>query len=95
MERTYLVVWAGRPFAALCIIYGVPREPWGGVVLDQDPIPIAGNAAWADGAAIAFDGNRTTSWLGSDLGAGLDIHGARVSPAGVVLDPGGIPRTST
>jgi PASTA domain len=84
----YLVVWRDDR-SQPSDIYGARVSP-GGVVLDQDPIPIAGNAAWADGAAIAFDGtNYLVAW--EDLGAGLDIHGARVSPAGVVLDPGGIP----
>ena len=88
----YLVVWQDQRPGAGFDIYAA-RVSEAGVVLDPLGIPIskaAGNQ-WAP--AVAFDG---TSFLvvwqdDRSTATGPDLYGGRVSSAGVLLDPGGIP----
>ena len=89
---SYLVVWQEQRPGAGVDIYAA-RVSEAGVVLDPLGIPIskaAGNQ-WAP--AVAFDG---TSFLvvwqdDRSTATGPDLYGGRVSSAGVLLDPGGIP----
>jgi len=65
-------------------IYGA-RLSQGGVVLDEDGVPITTVPAVQETPSVAHDGQRyLVAWSGGD------ISGARVSNAGVVLDPAGI-----
>jgi Protein of unknown function (DUF3152) len=88
----YLVVWQDqRPGASTDI--SAARVSEAGVVLDPLGIPIskASGNQWAP--AVAFDG---TSFLvvwqdDRSTATGPDLYGGRVSSAGVLLDPGGIP----
>lgn len=85
----YLVVWAARD-GMRSDIYGA-RVSRAGTVLDPTPILISRAARFVR-PTIAFDGSnylvvwpddRSGDWNGN-------IYGARVSPAGSILDPAGI-----
>ena len=84
----YLVVWDdGR--SGLFDVYGarVSRE---GLVLDAGGIPISTDSSHQQLPSVAFDGtNYFVAW--TDARSPWDIYGARVTPAGGVLDAGGIP----
>jgi hypothetical protein len=86
----YLVVWAF--FGGLHYqpgVYGGRVTPGGGV-LDPTGIAISTGTGRTE-PALAFDGtNYVVAWADFRSGAGYDIYGARVSPAGAVLNPDGI-----
>src|SRR5207244_3007283 len=63
-----------------------------GAVLDPAGIPISTAADNQRLPRVAFDGtNYLVAWQDSRSGTNFDIYGARVSQAGAVLDPAGIP----
>ena len=88
----FLVVWKKVDTRGHQDIYGARVTP-AGVVLDSAGIVIATNSGQP---ALAFDGgNCLVVWAATRSQSdpdtyGFDIYGARVTPAGVVLDPAGI-----
>jgi hypothetical protein len=88
----YLAAWADFR-THCCDVYGA-RVSSGGAVLDPSGIPISTGANLENTfPALAFDGtNYLVAWNDNRSDpAGRDIYGARMSPAGTVLDPSGIP----
>jgi hypothetical protein len=89
---TYLVVWEEQLPAASRDLYAA-RVSEAGVVLDPVGIPISKAAGNQRAPAVAFDGSSFVVVWQDDRSpsTGLDVYGARVSAAGLLLDPGGIP----
>jgi hypothetical protein len=87
--ENYLVVW--QDFREVeWAIYGA-RVDLEGNVLDPEGFYIAGGWDWTRYPAVASDGaNFLVVWSYIDLETLDDIYGARVTPEGEVLDPGGI-----
>jgi len=84
-----LVVWQDYRNGSDYDIYGARVAP-AGTVLDPTGIPVSTTAYGVEHAAVSFDG---TDWLvvWMDGRGSRDIYGARVSQAGTVLDPAGVP----
>jgi hypothetical protein len=76
-------LWASRVTAA-------------GAILDTYGISISTVAVNISGVSAAYDGtNFLVAWSDYRTGSNYDIYGARVSAAGSVLDPQGVPLIST
>ena len=72
-------------------VYGA-RVSQAGAVLDPTGIPISSEANDQSATSVAFDGsNYLVAWQDGRSGTSQDVYGARVSQAGAVLDPTGIP----
>ncbi|MEO0081999.1 MAG: hypothetical protein ABIL25_06885, partial [candidate division WOR-3 bacterium] len=85
----FLVVWTDARSGGDDDIYGA-RVSSGGTVLDPQGIPISTAANGQHVPALAFDGaNFLVVWFDLRSGNDYDIYGARVTPAGTVLDPQG------
>jgi len=88
---SYLVVWYDARSGSSYDIYGARVSP-DGTILDTAGIAIstAGNSQYAP--SVAFDGtNWLVAWQDRRGGDEESLYYARVSQAGTVLDPGGIP----
>ena len=86
----YLVVWREDRGNQYGDVYASRVAP-DGTALDPHGIPIATARASELNPAVAFDGtNYLVTWTASSFPDG-DLYGARVSPSGEVLDPGGFP----
>lgn len=88
--ENYLVVWQGKRSPKVWNIY-FTRISKDGIVLDQKPVPI--NASFRDqiSPSVKFNGeNYFIVWQDKRSGKLWDIYGARVNPAGEILDPQGI-----
>ena len=89
----YLVVWE-RICDGNSDLYGV-RVSEAGQVLDETAMEISRGVAGQQYPSVAFDGaNFLVTWMdgrASRLESNLDIYGTRVTPAGEVLDPDGLP----
>lgn len=85
----FLVAYADVRNGGQADIYAARLDP-DGALLDPTGIPIATGPSDQNMPDLAYDGaNIAVVWQDDAAGA-MDIRGARVSPAGVVLDPGGI-----
>jgi len=73
-------------------IYGTRVTP-GGAVLDSNAISITTDPKRQENPAVTF-GKDTYLVVWYDESNGLEIYGARVTPAGRVLDPNGFPITT-
>ncbi len=90
-DAACLVAWTDGRNGATTDIYGA-RVNRSGMVLDPDGIPIARDSGNQDEPAVAFDGSEhLVVWRDAYRDSTGDICGARVTPAGVVLDTLGIP----
>src|SRR5690606_7525243 len=91
---SFLVVWAhDRGPAGSASIHAM-RIPPAGDPLDVPPIEVFRTSAIDRSyrLAVAFDGERYfVAWADGRHGTSSDIYGARVTPAGEVLDPAPVP----
>jgi hypothetical protein len=82
----YLIVWHDHRNGC-CDLYG-GRVTTGGIALDLGGFLISDAPNHQKWPALAFDGtNYLVAWQDRRLTLRSDIYGARVSPAGTILDP--------
>jgi len=87
----YLVVWQDWRSDYPNYIYCARVRP-DGDILDPAGVVIASTLEQDNSTAVAFDGaNFLVVWEDARGNSAMDIYGARVSPGGAVLDPGGFP----
>lgn len=86
----YLVVWEDQRSGYSYDIYGA-RFTQGNQLLDGSSFVISEAAGDQRRPEVAFNGtNYLVVWSDLRGGSNFDVYGARVTPAGGVLDPGGI-----
>jgi large repetitive protein len=85
----YLVVWENSTDDS-CNVRGARVSP-AGVVLDTAGIRISAGAGFQACPALSFDGTDfLVAWMDTRNDSAYDVYGARVTPAGVLLDTSGI-----
>ncbi|WP_437538112.1 hypothetical protein WME79_19580 [Sorangium sp. So ce726] len=90
-----LLAWVECPGEGLARVRGARVSPEG-ALLDAAGFAISptypfNNTSWLPSAALAFDGtNYAVAWHRWDDGSLSQLEAARVTPAGAVLDPGGL-----
>ncbi len=90
----YLVAWENCRTEDFSYDIRGARVSVAGEVLDTSGIAISTSASYQAYPSIAFDGaNYLVVWGDYRSGTGYDINGARVTVAGAVLDPVGMPVT--
>ena len=89
----FLVVWGDERRGGSSDIYGSRVTP-GGAVLDPQGIPISQATYNQVSPAVSFDGTSFLVVWDDNRRGECDIYGARLSQAGNVLDPAGIPISS-
>lgn len=90
-NTNYFAVWQDRRDGLSYHVYGA-RVNRLGQVLDPAGISISTNANAQEHPAIVFDGvNHFIVWQDACSGSSWDIYGTRVTQAGVVIDPTGLP----
>jgi len=90
----YLVVWHEDRGFQFGDVYAARVAP-DGTDLDPYGIPVAVTSASETSPSVAFDGtNFLVTWTRSDVYPQGDVYGARISPAGAVVDVGGFPITT-
>jgi hypothetical protein len=89
-----LVVWQDDRDGSTYDIYGA-RVTQAGTVLDTSGVAVCGttNEQWFP--AMDFDGSNFLVVWEDGRGSGYDIHGSRVTPTGIILDPEGISIAAT
>ncbi len=84
----YFIVWQDWRSGLYFHIYGT-RVSTSGVVLDPSGIEITTASTYHRQPAIAYDGtNYLVVWY-QGPSSSADIYGSRVTPEGIILDPGG------
>ncbi len=83
----FLVVWPDFRSGTSYDVYGA-RVGKDGAVLDDGGMPISTAAGNQLAPAVAFDGvNYFVAWQDDRSGAGIQLYGREISPAGAVVDP--------
>lgn len=86
----YFAIWEGTWKDSCFDIYGARISPLG-IVLDQSSVPVCTAANEQEAPSVIFGGGYYFA-VWEDKRSGVEhIYGARISPSGVVLEPGGIP----
>jgi hypothetical protein len=88
----FMVTWTDGRRGDTSDVYAARVNP-SGEVLDPQGIRVStGSSATHFVSAVVFDGtNYLLTWMDTRSGVNVNIYGARLSPAGQVLDPQGIP----
>lgn len=83
--ENHLIVYSGGPYPQEAFVFGRRLSP-AGVWVDAGGIPIAIDVPDNNDVAVAFDGTRSLVVWRRGSGTASDLYGARITPAGQVLD---------
>jgi hypothetical protein len=87
----YLVTWMNYPDDGIGATVFAARVTPAGTVLDSGGFPVSTNPPGNElNPSVAFDGTNSLIVWEDDRNGSHDMYGARVTPAGAVLDPDGI-----